>query len=79
VSIQHMVAFVPDGGDREEVAALAQRRFGWSRPTIGTAAELVDHFGRLEERGVERVYTWFCDFAPPETLEAFGAVIAGAA
>jgi hypothetical protein len=27
------------------------------------------------ERGVERVYTWFCDFAPPETLAAFGAEV----
>ena len=39
---------------------------------IGTAPELVDHYGTLAERGVERVYTWFCDFAPPETLAEFG-------
>ncbi len=51
---------------------MARRRFGYARPTIGTAAELVDHYGRLADRGVERVYTWFCDFAPPETLHAFG-------
>jgi hypothetical protein len=32
----------------------------------------VDHYGRLADRGIERVYTWFCDFAPPETLAEFG-------
>ena len=34
--------------------------------------ELVDYFGSLQERGVERVYAWFCDFAAPDTLAAFG-------
>jgi len=72
VSVQQMVALVGRDADRDEVTAMAQRRFGYARPTIGTAAELVDHYGRLADRGVERVYTWFCDFAPPETLHAFG-------
>ena len=52
--------------------ATRTRRFGWSRPVIGTATELVDYYGTLEQRGVERVYTWFCDFAPPETIAEFG-------
>ena len=26
----------------------------------------------MAEQGVERVYTWFCDFAAPETLAEFG-------
>jgi hypothetical protein len=60
------------GADRDEVTARVKQRFGWSRPVIGTAAELVDHYGRRAEQGVERVYTWFCDFAPPETLAEFG-------
>jgi alkanesulfonate monooxygenase SsuD/methylene tetrahydromethanopterin reductase-like flavin-dependent oxidoreductase (luciferase family) len=72
VSIQDVVAFVPDEGDREAVTSLAKRRFGWAGPTVGSAAELVDHFGRLGERGVERFYVWFTDFAAPETLAAFG-------
>jgi alkanesulfonate monooxygenase SsuD/methylene tetrahydromethanopterin reductase-like flavin-dependent oxidoreductase (luciferase family) len=79
VSVQEMVALVPRGGDRDAVAATALRRFGYSRPTIGTASELVDHYGRLRERGVERVYTWFCDFAPPDTLTEFGETVIGAA
>ena len=35
-----------------------------------TVAELIA--GYLRWRGVERVYFWFCDFAPAETLAAFG-------
>ena len=66
------VALVPRGADREAVAAQVKRRFGWSRPVIGTSTELVDHYGRLAARGIERVYTWFCDFAPPKTLAEFG-------
>jgi len=42
---------------------------------IGSGPELAAHFSRLRERGVERVYTWFCDFAPPQTLAAFGAEV----
>ncbi len=72
VSIQQMVALIPRGGDRDAITALAKRRFGFSRPVIGSGPELVEHYGRLAEQGVERVYTWFCDFAPPETLAAFG-------
>ena len=36
------------------------------------AAELREHFAGLAERGAERVYVWFTDFAAPETLAAFG-------
>ena len=72
VSIQQTVALIGRDRDREAVTALATRRFGWSRPVIGTASELVDYYGTLAERGVERVYTWFCDFAPPDTLAEFG-------
>jgi hypothetical protein len=32
----------------------------------------VDHFETLAERGVERVYAWFTNFATPESLIAFG-------
>jgi alkanesulfonate monooxygenase SsuD/methylene tetrahydromethanopterin reductase-like flavin-dependent oxidoreductase (luciferase family) len=72
VSIQQMVAYVPDGADRDLITEEAQRRFGHLRPVIGTGPELVEHYGRLEERGIERIYVWFCDFAPAETLAAFG-------
>jgi alkanesulfonate monooxygenase SsuD/methylene tetrahydromethanopterin reductase-like flavin-dependent oxidoreductase (luciferase family) len=71
-SVQQMVTLVRRGDDREEVTALAMRRFGRARPVVGTASELVDHFGRMAGQGVERVYAWFTDFAPPETLAEFG-------
>jgi alkanesulfonate monooxygenase SsuD/methylene tetrahydromethanopterin reductase-like flavin-dependent oxidoreductase (luciferase family) len=72
LSIQQMVALVPRGGDRDAITALAKRRFGFAHPVMGSGPEVVDHYGRLAEQGIERVYVWFCDFAPPETLAAFG-------
>jgi alkanesulfonate monooxygenase SsuD/methylene tetrahydromethanopterin reductase-like flavin-dependent oxidoreductase (luciferase family) len=75
VSIQQMVAFIGRDGDRSSITELARRRFGRSAPVIGSAAELIDHYGRLAEQGVERVYTWFCDFAPVETLAEFGETV----
>jgi len=70
-SLQVQVGFVAAEDGRDEVEQTARRRFG-RRPVVGTASELVDYFGDLHERGVERVYAWFSDFAPPDTLAAFG-------
>jgi hypothetical protein len=69
-----MVAFVSDEQRRAEVTDLANRRFGMYGDglVIGNATELVDHFAALATRGVERVYTWFADFAAPTTIAAFG-------
>ncbi|HUR76870.1 MAG TPA: LLM class flavin-dependent oxidoreductase [Acidimicrobiales bacterium] len=72
VSIQQVIAFVPSEDLRADVTEMAQRRFGVMNPVVGDAAELADHFGRLEDRGVERVYAWFTDFASPDTIAAFG-------
>ena len=72
VSIQQMVAYVGPDADREAVTALAKKRFRFADPVIGSGPELVEHYGRLAEQGIERVYTWFCDFAPPDTLAGFG-------
>jgi alkanesulfonate monooxygenase SsuD/methylene tetrahydromethanopterin reductase-like flavin-dependent oxidoreductase (luciferase family) len=76
-SIQVYVAYLHPDDDRDEVTATVQRRFGPS-PIIGTGPELVDRFADLERRGFERIYAWFCDFAPPRTLEAFGADVLSA-
>lgn len=73
-SLQAQVAFVPPSASRDEIEAVTRRRFGRT-PTVGTAPELVDYFGSLQERGVERVYAWFCDFAEPDTLAAFGETV----
>ncbi len=71
LSLQIQVAFVPAEGQRDEIAGAARRRFG-TTPVVGSGEELVDHFASLAGRGIERAYVWFCDFAPPETLAAFG-------
>lgn len=74
VSTQHLLAYVADPSRREETTELATRRFGRMSggPLIGDRDELVEHFSGLRDRGVERFYCWFCDFAPVETLAAFG-------
>jgi alkanesulfonate monooxygenase SsuD/methylene tetrahydromethanopterin reductase-like flavin-dependent oxidoreductase (luciferase family) len=74
-SMQGQVAFVGPGAARDQVERTAQRRFGWGRFVLGDAGELVDSFGALAGRGVERLYVWFTDFAPPETLAAFGQTV----
>jgi alkanesulfonate monooxygenase SsuD/methylene tetrahydromethanopterin reductase-like flavin-dependent oxidoreductase (luciferase family) len=83
VSAQVMVALVPTEADRSAVTELVARRFGGSimgeAAVVGTTDELVEHFGALRARGVERFYVWFTDFAPPETLAHFGAVISAVA
>ncbi len=77
VSVQEMVAPVADESRRSEVTETIQRRYGGTamaaRVVIGRPDELVGHFAALCDRGVERFYVWFTDFAPPETLAAFGA------
>ena len=75
-SLQAQVAFVGAGASRQEVDELAHRRF-WGTHVLGTAPELVDYFGGLADKGVERVYVWFTDFAPAETLSAFGEGVIG--
>lgn len=80
VSVQHVVAYVPAGADRDAIAAAAQRRFGWlmeAALAFGTGPELVGHFAKWRERGVERFYAWFTDFAPVETIAGFGADVIG--
>ncbi len=75
VSVQLLVTLVTDGSRRSEVIGTAGRRFGrmgQEAHVAGSAAELVERMAALRGQGVERIYTWFTDFAPPETLAAFG-------
>jgi alkanesulfonate monooxygenase SsuD/methylene tetrahydromethanopterin reductase-like flavin-dependent oxidoreductase (luciferase family) len=76
-SLQAQVAFVREGEEREEVEATARRRFG-ERIVAGTAAELIDYFGALAERDVERVYVWLTDFAQPGSVTEFGETVIAA-
>jgi alkanesulfonate monooxygenase SsuD/methylene tetrahydromethanopterin reductase-like flavin-dependent oxidoreductase (luciferase family) len=76
-SIQVQFAYVHPGDDPDEVAALARRRFG-PNPFVGTGPQLVERVAELDAAGFERIYAWFCDFAPPRTLAAFGEHVIGA-
>ena len=82
VSLQTIVGYAPDEGRREDVATTAKRRFGWAAAgpafAVGTGPELVEHFSALGEEGVERIYAWFTDFAPVDTIAGFGADVIGA-
>jgi alkanesulfonate monooxygenase SsuD/methylene tetrahydromethanopterin reductase-like flavin-dependent oxidoreductase (luciferase family) len=79
VSIQAMVGLVSSEAERAEVEALNAKRFGRTKMheniVVGTASELIDHFGALHADGVDRFYTWFTNFAPADTLGAFSEVI----
>jgi alkanesulfonate monooxygenase SsuD/methylene tetrahydromethanopterin reductase-like flavin-dependent oxidoreductase (luciferase family) len=75
VSTQQMVTFVANPAERDEVVETANRRFasmGQGR-IVGDANEVSDAYAALVDRGIERFYCWFTDFASPRTLEAFGA------
>ena len=75
LSTQQMVALVRPDQDRAEVEGTATRRFGNMTPVVGSASELVDHYGPLIERGVRRFYVWMADFGDPATLAEFGSEV----
>ncbi len=75
VSVEHMVAFVPSEDRRAEVTELAAKRFGTMGVFVGDSNEIIEFFGAMGNRGVERIYAWFTDFAQPDTLAAFGEMV----
>jgi alkanesulfonate monooxygenase SsuD/methylene tetrahydromethanopterin reductase-like flavin-dependent oxidoreductase (luciferase family) len=75
VSIQQVVALVAEEGDRDEIAAVARRRWAYADPVVGSGPEIAEHFERMVARGVERTYVWFTDFARADTLSAFGETV----
>jgi hypothetical protein len=76
-----MVTFIGNESERSALTETAQRRFGGSSlekgMLIGNAAELTDTFAALHERGIERFYVWFSDFATVATIEKFGHDVIG--
>jgi alkanesulfonate monooxygenase SsuD/methylene tetrahydromethanopterin reductase-like flavin-dependent oxidoreductase (luciferase family) len=80
VSVQVLVTLIADETHRDQVVEVADRRFGrmgQAGHLVGNPSELVARFSALREAGVERVYTWFTDFAPPATLSLFGREVIG--
>ncbi len=80
VSVQVMVSFAPQGSDAEAMHAASRRRFAHSAQNgsmvIGGVEEVAATFQGYADRGVERIYAWFTDFAAPDTLAAFAPVVA---
>ena len=73
ISSQHPVGLAPTPDDLPAVTALAQRRFGsWGGLISGTAADVAVRLAGFCDRGVERFYLQFSDFATPDTLARFG-------
>ncbi|MEU6558215.1 LLM class flavin-dependent oxidoreductase [Nocardia nova] len=80
VSTQQTVGFIGRDADPDEVRERSRRRFGYLTDGLvcGDAAELTAHFAGLGQRGVERFYVWFTDFADPATLAEFGETVIAA-
>ena len=79
VSVQRRSAFVAPGADAALVEEQARRRFGHDEHLlVGGASVMVDEFAAEQERGIERFYVWFTDFAQVATLEWFGNEVIGA-
>ena len=74
--MQTMIAVVPNEAARAAVTATVEKRFHpmGMRPVVGTVEELRDYFDGCRDKGVERFYCWFADFAPPSTLDLFAAI-----
>jgi alkanesulfonate monooxygenase SsuD/methylene tetrahydromethanopterin reductase-like flavin-dependent oxidoreductase (luciferase family) len=76
-SMQQMVGFVGRDADRTAIIEVSTKRFGHlgSGLVCGESAELVQHFGALADKGIERFYVWFADFAAPQTLAEFAETV----
>jgi alkanesulfonate monooxygenase SsuD/methylene tetrahydromethanopterin reductase-like flavin-dependent oxidoreductase (luciferase family) len=73
ISTQHPIALAPTAAARDQVAELAQRRFGnWGGLLVGTPDEIVEALTAEARSGVERFYVPFTDFAAPATIALFG-------
>src|SRR4029079_15072658 len=72
VSTQQIVGLVTDEREREAIEQRARRRFPYPGLVVGSSPEMLEWFGGMRDRGVERSYVGFADFAAPETLAAFG-------
>ncbi|MGZ6909335.1 MAG: LLM class flavin-dependent oxidoreductase [Acidimicrobiia bacterium] len=77
VSTQHPVALARSEGDRTEVVAVGERRFGtWGGLLAGTAPEIADALATGVAAGVEGFVVQLSDFGRPETIEHFMAAVA---
>ena len=72
VSAQHPVGLAPSAAARDEVEAVARKRFGtWGGLITGTPAEVAAALRREVDAGVELFVVQLSDFGTPETIELF--------
>ncbi len=72
VSVQHPVGLAAGSADREEVVAVAERRFGsWGGLVAGTPNEIADALAAETAAGVEGFVIQLTDFGTPESVERF--------
>jgi alkanesulfonate monooxygenase SsuD/methylene tetrahydromethanopterin reductase-like flavin-dependent oxidoreductase (luciferase family) len=72
LSIQHPVGLAASSADREEVVAVAERRFGaWGGLLAGTPDEVAAALRAEVDQGAELFTIPFADFATPESLRLF--------
>jgi alkanesulfonate monooxygenase SsuD/methylene tetrahydromethanopterin reductase-like flavin-dependent oxidoreductase (luciferase family) len=72
VSVQHPIGLAPSSAERDEVARLAERRFGmWGGLVVGTPDEVAAVLRRERDTGAELFICQFSDFGKPETIRLF--------
>jgi alkanesulfonate monooxygenase SsuD/methylene tetrahydromethanopterin reductase-like flavin-dependent oxidoreductase (luciferase family) len=73
VSTQHPIGLASGPADRDEVVAVAEKRFGtWGGLIAGTPDEVAAELRREAALGVELFLVPFSDFATVETIQRFG-------
>ncbi len=79
VSVQHPVGLAANDADRDEVAALVQRRFGgWGGVVTGSPSDVADALVADVELGARGFVLQFHDFGTIATFERFMADVAPA-
>ena len=75
LSVQRAIGLAPSTAARDEIVAIAQRRFGDWALVAGTPDEVAEALQADREMGAEQFVLQFSDFAPPETLNLFATEV----
>ena len=79
VSVQHPVGLAAGAADRDEVAAIVERRFGsWGGVVTGTPSQVADALSADVEVGARGFVLQFHDFGTAATLDRFMSDVAPA-
>ena len=79
VSVQRVIGLARSSAEREEVAAVTAKRFGyWGGLVTGTPDEVAESLSKDAARGAELVIMQFSDFGRAETIRLFMEEVAPA-